>query len=288
VKPVAIAPALCTLGNLFCGFLAIAKGADGITALWHASVPPPPETIAEFHGKFATGCWLLFLANLFDALDGRLARITKATSEFGAILDSVADMVTFGAAPAFLLKFLFESERLLAEQTLRPKFVLLMCFLYVCCAALRLARFTAEAEDDPESHDFFKGLPSPAAAAFVASGILFFFHLGEPDAPEWLVRRRAWILNVLLGSLPVLALLMVSHVKYVHLVNRYMRGRHPYTYIAQIVLALLLLFSLGTEYALVLVFAGYVVVCPAIALLEKLIKRKLWPAAAPPPSGEAR
>jgi CDP-diacylglycerol--serine O-phosphatidyltransferase len=286
MKPVATLPALFTLGNLFCGFLAIAKGTDAITLLWQAPVPLPPETLERFHSNFAWGCWLIFGANLFDALDGRLARLTKTTSAFGAMLDSVADMLTFGAAPAFLLKFLFETERRLAEQAFSPKFVTLMCFLYVCCAALRLARFTAETEDDADSHDFFKGLPSPAAAAFVASGVLFFLFLGEPGAPQWLASKRGHVLNALLGSLPLLALLMVSHVRYVHIVNRYMRGRQPYTYVAQIVLLLLVL-ALVTEYALVVLCVGYVVLCPLVSLLEKLIKRPIWPApSGPPPSGE--
>ena len=285
MKPVAILPALCTLGNLFCGFLAIAKGADAITALWQAPVPPPPATVARFHSLFATSCWLIFLANVFDALDGRLARYTKATSSFGAMLDSVADMLTFGAAPALLLKFLFESERLLAEQTFKPKLVLLMCILYVCCAALRLARFTAETDEDADAHDFFKGLPSPAAAGFVASGILFFLFLGQPSAPAWLARHRGAFMNGLLGSLPLLALLMISHVKYVHVVNRYMRGRRPYAYIAQIVLLLLVL-SLVTEYAIVLLCMGYVLICPVISLLERLLKRPLWPPGVPPAPGE--
>jgi CDP-diacylglycerol--serine O-phosphatidyltransferase len=286
VKPVATLPSLFTLGNLFCGFLAIAKGADAITALWHAPVLPPDPTpadlaiqadvLARFHHLFFIACWLIFLANVFDALDGRLARITKTTSEFGAMLDSVADMVTFGAAPAFLLKFLFESERLLHEQTFKPKVVMLMCFLYVACAALRLARFTAETEEDADSHDFFKGLPSPAAALFVVTGILFFLYLDDPDAPQWLADRRGAVLTLLLASLPVLALLMVSRVKYVHVINRFMRGRHPQTYLAQIVVSLLLL-ALVHEYALVIVCMGYVVACPAVALAEKVFHRPLWP-----------
>ena len=276
MKPVAILPALCTLGNAFCGFLAIAKGVDGITALWQAPVPPPPETLERFHDCFAWGCWLIFAANIFDALDGRLARMTKTTSPFGAMLDSLADMLTFGAAPALLIKFLFESERLLAEQTFKPKAVTLFCFLYVCCAALRLARFTVDTEDDPDSHDFFKGLPSPAAAGFVASGILFVLYLGRPEAPDWLAQRRGTVLTGMLGSLPVLALLMVSRVKYVHVVNRYMRGRLPQTYIVQIIVVALLL-ALVQEYALVLLCMGYVVACPLVGLLEKVFKRPIWP-----------
>lgn len=285
MKPVAILPALCTLGNAFCGFLAIAKGADAISLLWRAPSPTPPETIEQFHHLFATGCWLIFLANIFDALDGRLARMTQATSEFGAMLDSLCDMLTFGAAPALLVKFLFEAERLIADQDpFKPKLVLLTSFLYVTCALLRLARFTAETEDDADAHDFFRGLPTPAAACFVAAGIMIYLHLGEPGVPSWLASRRSMFLAGLLVSLPVLALLMVSHIKYVHVVNRFMRGRHPYTYVGQIVLIILLL-ALIPEYAVAILCIGYVVACPLVSLLERLLKRPLWPGPQRPADG---
>lgn len=283
MKPVATLPALCTLGNAFCGFLAIAKGADAISLLWRAPSPASAETLEQFHHLFATGCWLIFLANIFDALDGRLARMTKATSDFGAMLDSLCDMLTFGTAPALLVKFLFEAERTIASQeAFRPKLVLLTCFLYCCCAAIRLARFTVETEDDADAHDFFKGLPSPAAAAFVASGILLYLHLGDPETPAWLQAKRGAFLWVLVGSLPAMALLMVSHVKYVHVVNRFMRGRHPHTYVGQIVLVILAL-ALVPEWALALLCMGYVVGCPVVSLLERTMKRPLWPGGASKP-----
>jgi CDP-diacylglycerol---serine O-phosphatidyltransferase len=282
VKPVAVLPALFTLGNAFCGVLAIAKGADAIAYLHRAPAPAGPELLDHFHHYFYVACWLIFLANVFDALDGRLARLTKMTSEFGAMLDSLADMITFGIAPALLIKFLYEAPlqdpvtKLIADPAIKPKVVLLMAFLYVACAAVRLARFTAETEEDADSHDFFKGLPSPAAALFVASGILFYLYLGDQDAPEWLAARRGGFLTFMLGSLPVVALLMVSRVRYVHVVNRFLRGRQPYTYVVQIVLILLLLY-LVLHYALMLLCVGYIVGCPAISLAEKLLKKPLWP-----------
>ena len=284
MKPVAILPALCTLGNAFCGFLAISYGADAISLLWRSETPGDPATLAEFHQLFASGCWLILLANVFDALDGRLARMTKATSEFGAMLDSLCDMLSFGVAPALMLKFLFEAERLIAGQDpFKPKLVLLTCFLYVSCAAMRLARFTAETEDDADSHDFFKGLPSPAAAGFVAAGIMLFLQLGEPGATGWLAAHRGAFLSVLVATLPLLALLMVSRIRYVHVVNRFMRGRHPHAYLGQIVLVILLL-ALVPEYAIATLCIGYVVICPMVSLFEKLLKRPLWPQ--PPKSGE--
>lgn len=274
VRPVAILPALCTLGNAFCGFLAVSKAADAVSLLGQG--PPPPDVLVRFHALFGTACWLIFAANVFDALDGRLARMTKATSDFGAMLDSLCDMLTFGAAPAFLLKLLFEAERRMAELPFQPKLVLLMGFLYVSCAALRLARFTAETEDDADAHDFFRGLPTPAAAGFVAGGVLLFLRLGEPGTPAWLAAQRGWLLSFLFFCLPLLAFLMVSHVKYVHLVNRFMRGRHPRIYVAQIVFALLLL-SLIPEFAIAAVAIGYVLASPVISLLERALKRPLWP-----------
>jgi CDP-diacylglycerol--serine O-phosphatidyltransferase len=287
VKPVAVLPSLFTLCNAFCGVLAIAKGADAIMLMNQAPAPPPQELIDHFHKLFAYACGLIFLANVFDALDGRLARMTKMTSEFGAMLDSLADMITFGVAPAFMMKFLYEATLKFEGKEDKPKIVLLMCFLYVACAAIRLARFTAETEDDADSHDFFKGLPSPAAALAVASGILFYIYLcpvaaHEDDAPRWMADHRGGFLTFLLGCMPALALLMVSRVRYVHVVNRFFRGRKPYTYIVQIVLAALVLF-LVKEYAIVLLSLGYAIGCPAISLLEKLLKRPLWPKIAPPP-----
>jgi len=291
VKPVAVLPSLFTLGNAFCGVLAIAYGADAIAILSHAPILPDtptkvaPEILDHFHRLFSNACWLIFAANVFDALDGRLARLTKTTSEFGAMLDSLADMITFGMAPAFLMKFLYEATLHLEDKPFKPKVVLLMCFLYVACAAVRLARFTAETEEDADSHDFFKGLPSPAAALFVASGILFYIFLGEQDAPQWLAEHRGGFLTLLLGSLPVVALLMVSKVRYVHVVNRFLRGRQPYTYVVQIVLILLLLY-LVVHYALMLLCVGYVVGCPLISFIEKITKRNLWPPSPPGPAGE--
>lgn len=279
MKPVAVLPSLFTLANAFCGVLAIAKGADAIALLPDR---PVEADLVQFHHYFWVGCCLIFLANVFDALDGRLARLTKMTSEFGAMLDSLSDMITFGMAPAFLMKFLYEATLRFEGKLFKPKVVLLMVFLYVACAAVRLARFTAETEEDADSHDFFKGLPSPAAALFVVSGMLFYLYLGEPEAPEWLAVHRGGFLTLLLGSLPAVALLMVSRVRYVHLVNRFLRGRQPYTYVVAIVLVALLLY-LVLHFALVLLCVAYVVGCPAISLAEKLLKKPLWPA----PPGDA-
>jgi CDP-diacylglycerol--serine O-phosphatidyltransferase len=289
MKPVAVVPTLCTLGNAFCGFLAIAKGADAVASLSPVSGGSTPEQIERFHSLLSSGCWLIFLAMVFDALDGRIARMTQQSSGFGAMLDSLTDMLTFGAAPALLLKFLFESTRAMHDQPVAPKVVLLLTVLYVCCAALRLARFTLEAEGEAESHDYFSGLPTPAAAGCLCACMLFYLLLGDPanagilklfssrtSIESFLPAFRGQFLASLLLFTPLLGILMVSKIRYIHLVNRYMRGRRPYTYVAQIVFVLFLLAILET-WALFLGFVSYVLLCPFLSKIDSLRRRRMSP-----------
>src|SRR5258707_664778 len=99
IRPVAVVPTLFTLGNLWCGFFAIVVTARVVKP---ERLEQLPYAIADLD-NFAKAAGLIFLAMLFDALDGYLARLTKAPSAFGAQLDSLADLVTFGVAPAYLL-----------------------------------------------------------------------------------------------------------------------------------------------------------------------------------------
>lgn len=130
-------PNLFTTGALFCGFYAV---------------------IAGMQGDFYSGAVAIFVAMLFDGLDGRVARLTKTTSAFGAEYDSLADMVSFGVAPA-LLMFNWALSGL-------DKLGWVAAFLYTACAALRLARFNTQPDDS--GGNTFTGLASPAAAALVA------------------------------------------------------------------------------------------------------------------------
>ena len=110
---------------------------------------------------FAASC-LIFLAMLFDALDGSTARWANRTSEFGAQLDSLCDAISFGAAPAFLML------QFSVSYGYHPRLLWMVAALYVVCTVLRLARFNVETDED-EKDQGFSGLPSPAAAAVVAS-----------------------------------------------------------------------------------------------------------------------
>lgn len=151
-------PNLFTTGALFCGFYAV---------------------IAGMQGDFYAGAVAIFVAMLFDGLDGRVARLTNTTSAFGAEYDSLADMVSFGVAPALLV---FNWALLGAG-----KLGWVAAFLYTACAALRLARFNTQRDvADPGS---FTGLASPAAAALAASSVWlgYEYELAVTEFPlKWL------------------------------------------------------------------------------------------------------
>ncbi len=212
-------PNLLTLANAGCGLLAISKAVDALAA---------GDDAQRFERLFEFGCWLILIAGVLDALDGRIARLTDSFSDFGAQLDSFADCITFGVAPAMLAKVLLEQH-----DVVHPRVHFLAAAAFTLMAVLRLARFNLETSDDEESHEEFSGLPSPAAAGTVIVLLLMFLSVsgaievsdgrttpvgkGMEFLPLWL---KSGLLNVLLPTilvaLPLLGLLMVSRVRYSH------------------------------------------------------------------------
>jgi CDP-diacylglycerol--serine O-phosphatidyltransferase len=187
-----ILPNLITTGNLFFGFFSIIK---------------------SMNGQFGWAAAAIFLAAIFDVLDGRVARLTKGTSEFGVQYDSLCDCVSFGVAPAFLMHQygLLELGRL----------GWVSCFIFMACGALRLARFNVLSSIGKASGDF-TGLPIPMAAITVASFISLMVDLDQRLAAGGLPEISAlnWIMDpsfrryFLLVFSPILALLMVSNIIY--------------------------------------------------------------------------
>jgi CDP-diacylglycerol---serine O-phosphatidyltransferase len=251
-------PNLFTLANAGCGLLAIAKAIDA------TSVPEE-----HFDRLLESSCWLIFLAMLFDALDGRVARWTGSFSDFGAQLDSFADALTFGVAPAVVAKVLLEHE-----VGLHPRLHFLAMASFSLMAILRLARFNLETEHEEESHLHFSGLPSPAAAGTVIATVLMYLSLkggievdgGTPTAVgkglELLsqpVRIGLYtsMLPLLVLMLPVLGFLMVSHVKYSHVASQLVAKGRFMGLVGLVFLFMLLylapvpaLFAAGTGYVL--------------------------------------
>ena len=244
MRSVAALPNLLTLANAFCGLLALSKGIDALVIAG--------ENPALFYAKLETACWLILLGMVFDALDGRVARITGGASEFGAQLDSLSDALTFGCAPALLAKVLLEHEGPIRNFPGHPRLHFIAAAAFALMAILRLARFNLETDRSDKAHRHFKGLPSPAAAGAVVSTILFYLTMSRPEQievaegtptplgralalfPEVQVAIPGWFLPVFAAGLPVLGFLMVSRVKYVHLMSIMTRRKSFYTFVTMV------------------------------------------------------
>ena len=191
---------------------------------------------------------LMFVAMFCDMLDGRVARMTRTTSDFGAQLDSLCDMISFGVAPAMLA--LRASIGILRESSVGAylpveRVIWAVAAIYVACSALRLARFNVETEQDESAHMDFEGLPSPAAASCIATLVLLLTHLMQLKLEgnwEWLSPGAlSMTMSILLPiTLLATALLMVSRCRYPHVVNHYIRGKKPLSYLIKLVVIVLL------------------------------------------------
>lgn len=183
-------PNLMTAGNLFCGFAAALKILEG--ALIQAEAGHDPILVARAADlaadKFHLAIWLILASCLFDLLDGRLARLGGNESPFGREFDSLADIVSFGVAPAFMV------YRIVLHEFARTGWII--ASIYLVCGALRLARFNCLAAANSKSaNKEFRGFPIPAAAGLIASLTLFMLWLaeGERQLGNW-----KWVLPPLL------------------------------------------------------------------------------------------
>ena len=241
LRNIAVLPSLITLMNGLCGFAAIhfaARGMNEPDRLWFDK----PELTF-----FAAAAWMIFFAMVADAVDGFVARRSGSTSNFGGQLDSLADVISFGVAPAFLMLRVVESGLQASASPLfgniAGRLLWLTAALYVCCAILRLARFNVENEPEESAHLKFSGLPTPAAAGVIAAWVLLYSDL-MPELREQLP-GISWFAPVIIYLLPFLtaavALLMVSRVPYLHVVNQFIRGRRPFEYLVILIFLILLL-----------------------------------------------
>lgn len=272
-KVFAVLPTLLTLCNAACGFAAIT-----ITA------KVGPE---HFGGsELITASQLIFLAMLFDMLDGSAARLTNQTSDFGAQLDSLCDAISFGLAPAFIfLQLSHPAHHLMdtiavAPFQFHPRLLWAIAVLFMTCAILRLARFNVET-DDEDSHEFFSGLPSPAAAGVIASLPIGLEELKAQLSPGGTLASvegySRWIWSVLVVLVPLItlatAMLMVSRLRYAHVFNQLVRGRRSRRQILQIVFSLVLVFVVR-ELALPVLFCFFAFSAPCRATWQRWQRRR--------------
>jgi CDP-diacylglycerol--serine O-phosphatidyltransferase len=190
-------PNLMTAGNLFCGFAASLKIVESAMV----SAGPGEATLMLAADNIHRAIWLILASCIFDLLDGRLARLGGSESPFGREFDSLADIVSFGVAPALMVYkiVLFEF----------PRTGWIIASIYLVCGALRLARFNCLAAlNSTSANKEFTGFPIPAAAGMIASLTLFMLFLNEHDRP---LGASKWVLPPLMLFL---AWMMFSRFKY--------------------------------------------------------------------------
>lgn len=252
---VPVLPTAITLGNLVFGFLAMAKTVDALNV--SAKLGPLDPAFSE---RILHACYFVLAAMVCDALDGRVARLTKQTSPFGSMLDSLADVVTFGVTPALMAKVVYEHTKVGLDQTFSAHITTSLCVLYLIGAGLRLARFTATTDADEASHHTFVGLPSPAAAAMIVTTCMFCFEGRSAIglAPETADAMAIGILRALPLLAACLGLLMVSRLSYVHVVQRYVGHRTRVATFVTIVLVVWLTvsFMAWSLFAMTLLYVG--------------------------------
>jgi CDP-diacylglycerol---serine O-phosphatidyltransferase len=241
-RGVYLLPSSLTLGNLFCGFYAL---------------------IAIYNDEYRTAALAIVLATVFDTLDGAVARMTGATSELGIQLDSLADLVSFGVAPGLLAYVM----------ALKPFGWIggLAAFAFAACGAFRLARFNVQTHVLDKR--YFVGLPIPAAAAVVATFVLF---MKESSAVvvygRELVPPEATAAGVLLGMY-ALGFLMVSRLRYRSLKGLDVKKRRPGTIFTTLLLVLVVVASHPTFF----LFLGFLVYAASGPLRMIPMRRRRQP-----------
>ncbi|MCW8851845.1 MAG: CDP-diacylglycerol--serine O-phosphatidyltransferase [Gammaproteobacteria bacterium] len=232
-------PNLITTAALFAGFYGI---------------------VAATQGKFEQASVAIFIAMILDALDGRVARMTNTQSAFGAEYDSLADMGSFGLAPA-LVMYEWSLSSLVNVSYPLGKLGWLAAFLFVACAALRLARFNTKASNTDKR--YFQGLPSPAAAGVVVGFVWACFDNGIDGE------------SVAMIALPVIVfagLMMVSNVSYYSFKDIDFHNKVPF--VAMLVVVMIFVFSaIDPPISLFGCFMAYALSGPVISMLRRFKKR---------------
>ena len=257
---------LLTIGNGVCGFAALIKLSQLQLAEDNSLVNP--ENLV-FSG------YLILLGMLFDAFDGKVARMVKGSTELGAQLDSLCDLITFGLVPAFMI---FQMQ--LGASPRWMNVVWFFSLAYFLGALLRLARFNVENSPEEEAHLCFKGLPSPAAAGCVASLVIFQNYVLKAEQAEikWIsenlvsIESMKTFVTAISYALPFLGVflgftMVSSRLKFEHVGSRIFGKSHSWEFFVSLIFAALLL-AIVPEVFLPLAFIGYLVWTPVMFLFR--------------------
>jgi CDP-diacylglycerol--serine O-phosphatidyltransferase len=239
-----ILPSVFTAGNIAAGYYAIVQAVQG--------------TVAD-PSHFDRAALAIGFAVLFDGVDGRIARMTSTTSDFGKELDSLADVITFGVAPS-LLAYIWGFRMLPlmpVHPVLRDQLVhagVFICFLFLICGASRLARFNISINPQPRNpgrpgHKYFVGMPIPAGAGVIAS--IIHFRDGLPINNEWVA--LGWLCLIILTGF-----LMVSSWRFWSGKEIGLGNKQPFQMVAMIAM-LGVLIALYSEWMLIFIAIGYLI-----------------------------
>ena len=232
-KGIYLLPNLFTSASLFCGFYSM---------------------IASFKEHFVPAAIAILVSVVFDGLDGRVARLTNTTSKFGAEYDSLADAIAFGVAPAILAYSW--------SLSIYGKWGWIVCFLFVLCGALRLARFNIQIGIIESS--VFNGLPIPAAASVVATTIIFFDYVGAEG------KFHNFFIMIFVIAI---SLLMVSSVKYYSFKDMSLLARKPFTIFFWSTVLLIIVVA-EPEIMFFVIISGYAISGPIWWVLKLFAKDK--------------
>ncbi len=226
-------PATASLSSLCCGFLSI---------------------LCSIGGNFDLAGWLIVLSMILDSLDGKLARLTKTDSQFGAQLDSLIDLVVFGVAPVIMVGQLCKDTYQII--------VWITCFFYLACAAIRLAKFNVIENDKSKPLKFYTGLPSTIAGGTIAQLALLHNYIHGSHG-----------ITALLIVIPVvtflLGLLMVSKLRFYNIMSKIsikQQGIFPFG--LEIGVSIIL-FAINPRLALSISLSAYIIVCGLFGLIKK-------------------
>ena len=269
-------------GSLFANLLTIGNGVCGFAALIKLSQLQLAEdnTLVNPENLVFSG-YLILLGMLFDAFDGKVARMVKGSTELGAQLDSLCDLITFGLVPAFMI---FQMQ--LGASPRWMNVVWFFSLAYFLGALLRLARFNVENSPEEEAHLCFKGLPSPAAAGCVASLVIFQNYVLKAEQAEikWVsenlfsIESMKTFVTAISYALPFLGVflgftMVSSRLKFEHVGSRIFGKSHSWEFFVSLIFAALLL-AIVPEVFLPLAFIGYLVWTPVMFLFRLVFSRR--------------
>lgn len=257
-------PTLFTSGNIFLGFVAILQSFEGALQVRGGDF--------SYNQHFALAAKALGFAVFFDGLDGRIARMTNTVSDFGREMDSLADVITFGIAPAvlaFVWGVLFvtapPTEQQLISHLTRAGY--LLSFFYLLCGAVRLARFNVQTNPTPKNpgrpdRKYFVGMPIPAAAGFIAAVVFM-----DASPVQSIAFSIAW-----LAAVGVVALLMVSSWRYPSF--KQISFSKPHTTISTLIVGLVAILIWAWPQPVLLVFGVTYLMSGIVIRAGGLIKRR--------------